>query len=425
MVTVISRFRVRNGLEEEVRKAFVNRPRHVEKADGFCGLAVLTDASDPSVFMLLTRWTDEPSFRRWHGSDAHRHSHEMIPAGLKLDAEFTSLTVGNSVEDPAGTHTVSDALEGQTVSLCRWLMESDSVFALLVAPDGGIRARNQASHELFPPDPARSASNIWDYLVCSDADPLRRLLSDVSAKADGRLLLNLMDKQNSPVSLEVGLLRCSGATLLLGARERRHDSRFQTEILTLSNDLALMMREAGRKNRELQEANETIEKLARIDPLTGLANRRTLDEAFHREIARAARLSERLSMLIADLDHFKSFNDEFGHVVGDQVLARAAEVFGGQLRPYDLAARYGGEEFVLLLPGTSTADAIVIAERIRKGVGELVMAECPRPITVSLGVATWLKGETPQEFLARADAGLYIAKSTGRNRVQAAAGNRA
>src|SRR5664279_4957792 len=124
MVTVISRFRVRNGLEEEVRKAFVNRPRRVEKADGFCGLEVLTDAADPAVFMLLTRWTDESSFRTWHGSDAHRHSHEMMPAGLKLDAAFTSLTVGNSVEDPAGTQTVSDALEGQTVGLSRWLMES-------------------------------------------------------------------------------------------------------------------------------------------------------------------------------------------------------------------------------------------------------------------------------------------------------------
>ena len=72
MVTVISRFRVRNGLEEEVRKAFLNRPRFVEKAAGFCGLEVLTDAADPSLFLLLTRWTDEASFRAWHRSDAHR-----------------------------------------------------------------------------------------------------------------------------------------------------------------------------------------------------------------------------------------------------------------------------------------------------------------------------------------------------------------
>ena len=83
MVTVISRFRVRNGLEEEVRSAFLNRPRLVEKAAGFCGLEVLTDAADPSVFLLLTRWTDERSFREWHRSDAHHQSHAVNAAGIE------------------------------------------------------------------------------------------------------------------------------------------------------------------------------------------------------------------------------------------------------------------------------------------------------------------------------------------------------
>jgi len=113
------------------------------------------------------------------------------------------------------------------------------------------------------------------------------------------------------------------------------------------------MRESAQKNRELKEANQTIERLARTDPLTGLANRRTLDEAFRREIARAERQLVSLSVIMADLDRFKSINDEYGHLAGDQVLAGAASVFGSQLRPFDLAARYGGEEFVLLLPGTS------------------------------------------------------------------------
>jgi heme-degrading monooxygenase HmoA len=110
MVTVISRFRVRNGLEEEVRKAVLNRPRLVENASGFCGLEVLTDATDPAVFLLLTRWRDESSFRAWHGSAAHHESHGLMPQGLKLDAAFTSLTVGNRIEDPAGVQTLSDAM---------------------------------------------------------------------------------------------------------------------------------------------------------------------------------------------------------------------------------------------------------------------------------------------------------------------------
>ena len=94
MVTIISRFRVRNGLEGEVRAAFIKRPRLVEKAAGFRGLDVLTDGSDRSIFLLLTRWTDNESFQAWHRSEGHRQSHELTPKGLKLDSSFTSLTGG-------------------------------------------------------------------------------------------------------------------------------------------------------------------------------------------------------------------------------------------------------------------------------------------------------------------------------------------
>jgi diguanylate cyclase (GGDEF)-like protein len=181
-----------------------------------------------------------------------------------------------------------------------------------------------------------------------------------------------------------------------------------------------MTREGARKNRELKEANETIQRLARTDPLTGLANRRALDETFGREIARAERLPGDLSMIIWDLDHFKSINDQYGHIVGDQVLARAATVFNSQSRPYDLAARYGGEEFVLVLPGTSANGAIATAERIRKEIADLTVPGCPRQITISLGIASWMAGETPEAFVARADAALYRAKSAGRNRVEGA-----
>jgi diguanylate cyclase (GGDEF)-like protein len=421
VVTVISRFRVRNGLEEEVRKAFLNRPRLVEKALGFRGLDALTDAADPAVFLLLTQWTDEESFRAWHRSEAHHQSHESMPQGLKLDAACTSLTIANRIEDPAGVQTVSDAIADHPLALSQWLMESGDVFALLLAPDGAIRARNRAGRRIFPPDPAKNVGlSILDYLVCSDAEPLRRRLA--GDPCDGTLRLNAADGQHSPITLEAALVACRGAALLLGTEERRHDESFQTELLKLTNDLSVMMREFARKNRELKLANETIAQLARTDALTGLANRRTLHEALQREIARARRLGEPLSVIIADLDHFKSINDEYGHMTGDQALAQAAAVFGSQLRPYDLAARYGGEEFVLLLPGASTEGAIAVAERVRKGIADIQLAGCPRRITASLGVASWIATETPEEFVGRADAALYRAKSAGRNRVEAAPG---
>jgi len=115
-----------------VRRAFLDRPRLVEKAVGFCGL-----------------WTDESSFQAWHRSEAHHQSHALMPPGLKLDATLTSLTIGHSIVDPAGIQTVSDALEGRTVGLSQWLMESDSVFAVLLASDGSIRARSKAAYRVF------------------------------------------------------------------------------------------------------------------------------------------------------------------------------------------------------------------------------------------------------------------------------------
>ena len=426
MITVISRFRVRNGLEEEVRRAFVDRPGLVEKAAGFCGLNVLTDATDPAVFLLLTRWRDTESFQAWHRSKLHHKSHKWIPHGLKLDPSFTSLTIGNHIEGPSRIQSLRDVFESQPVALSQWLMESDGVFALLLAPDGAIRARNRASDRVFPPDPTKNfGSSIWDYLVCSDAQHLRERLSATAGPDDGSMLLNLTDGKQNPITQEVGLIRCDKATLLLGTPEHRHDSNFQTEILKLTNDLSVMVRESARKNRELKAANETIERLARTDALTGLANRRTLDEAFRREIARAERQADNLSVIMADLDHFKSINDEYGHITGDQVLAAAAAVFGSQLRLYDLAARYGGEEFVLLRPGTSSDEAMIIAERVRKEVEKIRIPACPRQITISLGVASCVGGDSAEALVARADTALYEAKTTGRNRVVAAARARA
>jgi heme-degrading monooxygenase HmoA len=216
VVTVISRFRVRNGQEEEVRAAFLNRPRLVEEASGFCGLEVVTDASDAAVFLLITRWRDEASFRAWHRSEAHHASHGRMPQGLKLDPTFRSLTVGNRIEDCAGVQHLSDAMEGQTAALLGWLMESDAVFALLVAPDGAIRVGNRAARRIFPADPAKNC--IWDYVQCSDTQALRQRMAGSGNQEQGCLRLNLTDAQQNPVTLEVGLVACSGGVLLLGAR---------------------------------------------------------------------------------------------------------------------------------------------------------------------------------------------------------------
>ena len=259
-------------------------------------------------------------------------------------------------------------------------------------------------------------------MLHSDAEKLRARLADPKVRFDGNLLINLTDAQQNPITLEVALIRCNGSILLVATEESRHNALMKSEIFKLTNDLSMTARESVRKNRELIAANEIIERLARTDPLTGLANRRTLDEVLSREIARTERLGGGLSVIMADLDRFKSINDQYGHTVGDKVLAGAAAVFGSQLRAYDLAARYGGKEFILLISGATAEQATVIAERIRKQVESLEIAECSRQITISSGVASWVMGEQPGELVARADAALYMAKKKGRNRVEIADG---
>ncbi|MBV8474582.1 MAG: sensor domain-containing diguanylate cyclase, partial [Hyphomicrobiales bacterium] len=167
----------------------------------------------------------------------------------------------------------------------------------------------------------------------------------------------------------------------------------------------------------LAEANRLLEAAAREDGLTGLANRRTFDDALAREFGRARRENRNLSLVMIDVDRFKPFNDRYGHPAGDECLRKLGKTLGGALfRPGDLAARYGGEEFALLLPDTDERGAAAIAERVRRGVERLAIAQEDAPrgvITVSAGVAAIdrrsLK-EGPETLVQRADDALYRGK---------------
>jgi diguanylate cyclase (GGDEF)-like protein/PAS domain S-box-containing protein len=175
-------------------------------------------------------------------------------------------------------------------------------------------------------------------------------------------------------------------------------------------------------NNKLMEANENILRISQTDALTGLANRRTIDDRVLHEMARAERLGCGFSVILGDLDHFKSINDEFGHLAGDLVLAATAAALAQEARPYDLPARYGGEEFMVLLPESTLADAMTIAQRIRGAVHGIEVPGVQRRIAMSLGISTWEHGDTPGTLIGRADAALYQAKRTGRDRVVALIG---
>ncbi|KAF0103752.1 MAG: diguanylate cyclase [bacterium] len=178
--------------------------------------------------------------------------------------------------------------------------------------------------------------------------------------------------------------------------------------------------QAEERVRELERELAQVSVLVREDQLTGALNRRGMDEAFARELARADRLGEALSVGLLDIDHFKKLNDGHGHQAGDEALRHLARVVRGLLRPTDSLARYGGEEFLILLPNSDVAEAERILQRIQRELTrQFFMHDNERVlITFSAGVAQRQAGEDGAALLARADAAMYQAKSLGRNRVE-------
>ena len=214
-------------------------------------------------------------------------------------------------------------------------------------------------------------------------------------------------------------------------RARRRDGTYVwVEIMgrALGGNLGAMLslRDVSRRKSaedRLEEANRNLLMLASTDGLTGLANRRSFDKALMRELARCSRDGLPLALLLVDVDHFKRYNDSYGHQEGDQCLKRLSHLLRGMARrPGDVAARYGGEEFAVILPNTGADGGLHFAESLRTAVEQLSIPHCRSSygiVTVSVGIAC----ETPvpgsdSTILQHADAALYSAKAGGRNRVE-------
>jgi diguanylate cyclase len=173
---------------------------------------------------------------------------------------------------------------------------------------------------------------------------------------------------------------------------------------------------------ELQDNLEAVRNESLTDPLTSLANRKFFDEALAKALAAARSKGEPVSLMLTDIDHFKKFNDNYGHLTGDQVLRLVASAVKQNVKGQDIAARYGGEEFAIVLPNTVLRSALTVADHIRCAVmnKELMKrstGEHLGRVTISIGVASMRSNDTPQSLIERADVCLYSAKRSGRNRV--------
>ncbi len=219
-------------------------------------------------------------------------------------------------------------------------------------------------------------------------------------------------------------INLAGAVLIAGITSVVGHGLWQVRMRAMLEQqfsLRSLSRYAQRQEARVRELNRELNRVARRDSLTGVGNRYALDEAIARLLEQGDRLRPvRFALVLLDIDHFKSYNDEHGHLAGDAALGLLGQVLRSATRNRDLAFRYGGEEFLLLLPDIDLAGALAVAERVRIAVESPGSGSVP-PFTVSGGVALCdpADGRDPEPLLRRADAALYIAKRAGRNRIAA------
>jgi diguanylate cyclase (GGDEF)-like protein/PAS domain S-box-containing protein len=257
---------------------------------------------------------------------------------------------------------------------------------------------------------------------CREANSAwKRHLGYSPEELHGVYLLDLAHPDDrKPAMAEAQRLFSGGGFASLEARVRAKDgswhwlrtsSTFAADeqlVYARSTDVTALKRVESEREQLLGE----VQNLARRDALTGLPNRRALAELLPRELARSRRSASPLCAAIVDIDHFKAYNDTYGHLAGDEVLREAAIAWDGALRAEDTIVRFGGEEFLVVLPDTTVEQARDVVERLRKAM--------PRSQTCSAGLAAWDFVESADDLLCRADKALYLAKACGRDRLAAA-----
>jgi len=339
----------------------------------------------------------------WRELLIHVEDDHELAAGLKRLMGLLFLNIGELVGD-------EDWLSGQLTAMQN-LMSGELHAEVLLEAERGLRELAYKQGVLKGGlEEARSrlkdlVSTFIDRVgeMSQSADGYHARIGEYSEKiSQARDITELGDVVGG-LSADIGGLRDA----LRGNHEELVPARTQAE-------------QAEKRVRELQLELSQVSSLVREDQLTGALNRRGMDEAFERELARTARLQAPMSIGMLDLDHFKKLNDSLGHQAGDEALRHLTRVVQGMLRPTDTLARYGGEEFLILLPNTDLDEAEHVLKRIQRELTrQFFMHDNERVlITFSAGVATLQPAENQAALVARADAAMYAAKKLGRNRVE-------
>lgn len=280
-------------------------------------------------------------------------------------------------------------------------------------PNGRVALLNRELHYLFADGGAFSKHE-----RLAPAKVLGKTIRDVHRPEVASRLERLIEEVLATEQTLADMVQCEGIYFEVTAVPLRDDKQVD-RILLLSHDITNF----HRTKQSLEARNQELREISVTDALLGIRNRRGLDDELEREWARAQRRGEPLSLLMIDVDHFKIFNDTYGHTAGDNCLRQVAAAIGEAVyRPGDIVARYGGEEIAVLLPATDRAGALEVAERIHQALKQAAIPFPHSPIgssvTLSIGVASVVPSEieTADSLLQLADMALYQAKQAGRNR---------
>jgi diguanylate cyclase (GGDEF)-like protein len=307
--------------------------------------------------------------------------------------------------------------------LVKFLETESRVAVFSLDGDGRILESNGGMERLFDIPLSRPGERLlFDFLLPENREQVEGIIKALLVHGPHpeeclfrKATLNFRVASSAVHTMACFFSLCKGRISFIAEPRRMSDSEVIIRMTDLNNELANLWRELTRKNVELEKANETIGRLLNTDVLTGIPNRRALEQFIADRFA--LEMERPFSLVMADIDHFKKVNDTYGHHAGDVVLASVGEILSGQTRSKDMAGRYGGEEFLVAMPRTGLKEAAEIAERIRAEVEKSVVGEERLRITASFGVAEAKGDENWESLVRRADEALYLAKDSGRNNV--------
>jgi heme oxygenase (mycobilin-producing) len=260
MILAISRFEVPNDREVDVKEAFFNRPHLVDNVPGFLGVETFTDAEDKAAFYLITRWTDQDSFRRWQSSPAHHQSHPGMPKGFRLDAGFTRNIVLERLTDAERPRSMSEILVDSEALITDAITGSDLLHLLVGDLSGNIKLCNGAAARSL----GLTCNKLLDqplatYLVESDAAKFAELVANSTLDFKSTFLLNFVNSKNEPYTLVCRIDVQPSHFILVGEPRIAEELGFQNELNELNNQLATLARENARKTKELAQAYARLE----------------------------------------------------------------------------------------------------------------------------------------------------------------------